>query len=356
MALPDINPTPDAPSVECTCVFDVATSQITVTDSTTYPILWKTVSYAKVNLARALFYSIDEFDANAVSDLTNPVAYEWVFGVIVPNTYRVKAYFVPYHASVNALAPVSWEVIYYNGHFRIYNTNAWFELSVGAALDLAAIGGETYASLTDIDIYNIFQEAFQRWNIVGVHSQSVETASQAYTLTKTDCNTWEVEYLFTSTTVSSARLLNYDSDLLETLTPAGNTIGIDLSLYGDGAYILEVTLSDASIIYIVIYEICDAQSCYKALLKYLICSCGDPCDDCDEGNAVRQRDLNSLMTLMEALKEMIYLEKYQNLGIYTMDDSREAQVAEVGVMIDKLAIITDRCGLCDDTTDNVITC
>jgi hypothetical protein len=66
--------------------------------------------------------------------------------------------------------------------------------------------------------------------------------------------------------------------------------------------------------------------------------------------------MNSIMGLTTAIKEMIYLEHYQHEGIYSMSTTRELQVEELGVMIEKLAIITDRCGLCDEKESNFTNC
>lgn len=354
------------------CVFDVATQQVTATDSTTYRIRWKGETFSQSALSRALFWSTDDFSSNADSDLTDPGTYEWTFAAITPNTYSVKAFFVlAYDASLRMLLP-AWTIATNGGKFYIYNPSSeglgttfsltepgvdsdWKELAVGEALDMRTHGGSNYASLTDIDIYNIFEAADTAETLPGWAEDEVTTSDQEYNVTKTDCNEHEIEYLYGTKTFDTVLLLDYNGDTLETLTPDGYTINVDLSDYGDGAYIVKITYTDDSIAYITLYEICEAQACYKLLVKYLLCSCNDPCDDCED-NSARMADLNSLLTLFEALKEMIYLERYQYLGVYTLSDTRDAMVTEVGTMIEKLKIITDRCGLCDEDDDNTITC
>lgn len=359
-------------TLSLTCVFDVATQQVTATDSSTYGITWRDETFLQTALSRALFWSTDDFSSNADSDLTDPGDYEWTFAAITPNTYSVKAYFIlAYDAGLTKIYLPPWTIASSGGKIYIFNPTSdevqtfatsnpatdsdWKELAVGKALNMTAYGGSNYASLTDIDIYNIFELSYDKACIPGYATAEVTTSDQEYTVTKTDCNEWEIEYLYGTKTFDTVLLLDYNGDTLETLTPDGYTINVDLTNYGDGAYIVKITYTDDSIAYVTIYEICEAQACYKQLVKYLLCSCNDPCDDCDD-NLSRMADLNSLLTLFEALKEMIYLERYQYLGVYDLTDTRDEMVTEIGTMIDKLIIITDRCGLCDEDDDNTITC
>ena len=354
-------------------VFDVATQQITINDTTGYPVVWRGDNYLETELSYSLFSSTDEFSSNASVDITDPSNREWIITAITPNAYKVKMFCVlRYNAQLTNVIITPLTIATDGGKLYIYNppndstsvTFAtsqpgvdphWKEIKIGNALNLTVHGGSNYASLTAIDIYNIFELSDDKANIVGWALNDVITSDQEYNIEKTDCNTWSIEYLYGLKTIDTVELLDYNGDLLETITPAVNVVNVDLTEYGDGAYIVKITFTDDSISYVTLYEICEAQACYKQLVKYLLCSCNDPCDDCDD-NISRMADLNSLLTLFEALKEMIYLERYQYLGIYTLSDTRDQMITEVGTMIEKLKIITDRCGLCDEDEDNTITC
>ena len=176
------------------------------------------------------------------------------------------------------------------------------------------------------------------------------------TSTKRDCLKWDIGYAGFTKAITDVHLLDYEQNFIEALSFSSLLIQVDLSDYGDGAYVLELFWDDNTISYVSIFDLCNAMNCYKQLFRYILCKCDDPCNDCDESIRVREYDMNSIMGLTTAIKEMIYLEQSQYAGIYSMTDTREGQVEEVGAMIDKLSIITDRCGLCSGGQSNFVNC
>ena len=179
----------------------------------------------------------------------------------------------------------------------------------------------------------------------------------AYTALKMDEHDWRINFSGLSGTITDVDLLDYDQNTLESITDIGSSyFNVDISEYGDGSYLVKITLSDGTIDYYPIFDISDAQACYAALFKYILCNCDDPCDDCDDGIRARTHDMNSIRALIDSVKEKVYFERYQWMGIYSLSDTRQDFIEELGLMIDKLNIITDRCGLCSETDTNVTSC
>jgi len=176
----------------------------------------------------------------------------------------------------------------------------------------------------------------------------------SYTTKKIDDHKWEIDFLV-GDPVTEVSLLDVELNLLEILSFEDTSVNVDLVEYGDGTYLIKFVRTSLVEEYVPIFDLTDSFACYKALFAYILCSCDDPCNDCDDGIREREYDMNSIMALMINLKEMIYLEKYQYMGIYSVNDTRESLLGEIGAMIDKLQIISDRCGLCDENSTNSIT-
>jgi len=177
----------------------------------------------------------------------------------------------------------------------------------------------------------------------------------AYTLLKMDEHAWKIEYTLPDT-ITDVHLLDYEQNFIEAFSFASTYINIDLTEYGDGSYIVKIIRDSGLIDYLPIHDISSAQLCYLALFRYILCSCDDPCNDCDDGIKARVYDMNSIMSLVDSVKEMVFLEIYQFFGVYSLTDKREDMIEQIGLMIEKLNIITDRCGLCSETESNSITC
>lgn len=178
----------------------------------------------------------------------------------------------------------------------------------------------------------------------------------AYTQKKVADHQWVIEYTDGGDPITDVYLLDHQLETLQALSFDDDEIDVGLDDYGDGVYVIKVIKTSTTIEYVSVVDFSDAYACYKALFKYIICSCDDPCNECDEDLRAREYDMNSIMALVEVLKEMIYLERSQYYGIYSMDNRRSEMYDEMGVMIDKLRIITERCGLCDEGSSNVIDC
>lgn len=195
-----------------------------------------------------------------------------------------------------------------------------------------------------------------------------------FTLTKTDCHQWKITAddisnvgtvsLYTYMDVLLDDELVFDSVTLE--------LAINLEIYdeavvgnGDGAFYVKISALTYStplpptLAILCIYDFCDAEYCYKALFKYILCKCVDPCDeDCIELYNIEQKrlDLELIYALYTTVERMVFFEKYKYYGLYTVDTSRKTLMSQIGRAIKKLAIVVDRCGMCSDEAVEDITC
>ncbi len=168
-------------------------------------------------------------------------------------------------------------------------------------------------------------------------------------------HTWKIQGTKLPGLITDAILLDYELNELETVAITGTTIMVDVNEYGDGAYVLKVIIGE-TIYYVPFFDLSDANRCYAMLYKYILCKCDNPCNDCDEGLKARMYDMNSILTLTSSIIEMMCLEKYQYLGLFSMDQTRGNMVDILGSEIEKLKIITDRCGLCKEGESNCLDC
>jgi hypothetical protein len=178
----------------------------------------------------------------------------------------------------------------------------------------------------------------------------------AYERKKIDDHYWVVEYSEGGNPITECFLLDAGMNRMAPLPFDGSRVDVDLVEHGDGMYMVQIRRQSGAVAYVVIADFSDAYSCYKALFRFILCRCDDPCQECDEDMRSRMYDMNSIMALVETLREMVLLEQAQYAGIYSMGSARRNMVDEMGAMFDKLHIITDRCGLCSGDETNCIDC
>jgi hypothetical protein len=186
-----------------------------------------------------------------------------------------------------------------------------------------------------------------------------------FTLSKTGCHTWKLSTDDAMTT-AYIKLYTYMDVLLndELVFNSSNECSIDLDIYdggGDGAYYIQLTSTDIRPVYtyLCIYDFCDAENCYKALFKYVLCKCTDPCDeDCIEKYQLEQKrlDLELIFALYTDIERNVYNERYKYYGITSINDSRRTLMSQIGRAITKLSVVVDRCGMCSDEVVEDLTC
>ena len=346
-----------------------------ITDITTYTTGQRALT------AIQMFWSSDNFAADVNLDQSN--ADNWDVPVSAQATYNVYALYSYVFDVANNVNMQAWAITFYGGYFYIkyttgtinpstatltppQDTTHWGLLAVGQAVNLTGIGGSNYASLTEADIYTIAVSSAGQNVPTSVAATSITFIdTDAFVLSKQDCEKWDVA-INIDCTVVRLRLYNYDGTMLsDDFSVDGTTVHIDLSPYGDGSYTFEIAYvldignqnipNNWLIVQIPILEVCNANACYTKLFKYTICKCDDPCDPCED-LTTKQRDMLAIRELVTSINQMVNLQRSQYIGIYPITKSESDLLTDIGQMIDKLKLVTDRCGLCGCTDDNDITC
>ena len=358
---------------------DFDESQIAVKDITTYPQTVNTVSMTQEKISRIMLYSTDAFVADFNSNFANPgsavLDAEWIFPTDNDTVYSVSMYTGIDWDAVTVDCD-SWAIAFYDGDFWInksVNTkdtgtdptprddNDWARLYVGAAIDFTALGGSNYAAITEAQMRDILETSRSTSSVTEADDGLAQTEGDPFTIAKTDCHEWTITSNLAVDIPMTIELLDVDySSVDDSLTFSGSEALIDLDDYdsgGDGAYLVKIVYTVSAIentIYLPIYEFCDAEDCYMQLFQYILCHCSDPCDDCDDDYATRKYDLDMIGHALFQIKQYVYLDKYQYMGIMNINDTRQDLIDTISLMIDKLSIIVDRCGLCDDDDDNEV--
>ena len=325
-----------------------------------------------------MFWSSDAFAADVNLDQSN--ADSWNVPVVAQETVNVYGFYCYTWDVLNNVSLNQYSVVFYGGYFYIQTTigvlnpsiaalpppmdpTNWSLLVVGQAL---TIGMTTYASLSEADIYALAVLSTQQNSPTAVSTTALTFIdSDAFVLTKMDCQLWDITVNI-SCTIVSTKILNYDGTVLTTsLAVDGTTIHVDLTPYGDGSYLVEVAyvLSQGNIsiptywltVAIPILETCKANACYTKLFKYVLCKCDDPCDPCEDMTA-KKHDLQIIRELITSINQMVNLQRSQYVGLYPISTSESDLLTDIGQMIDKLKIVTDRCGLCGGSSTLDITC
>lgn len=187
-----------------------------------------------------------------------------------------------------------------------------------------------------------------------------------FTLAKSSCHNW----LLTNddeVTVLTVKLYTYLDVLLddELEFDDQDECAINLEDYDggdDGVFYVQIAYDDSGLTryaYACIYDLCDAESCYKSLFKFVLCKCNDPCDqDCQDLYDMEQKrmDLELIYALYTTIERLVYYDKYRYYGSDVLSASRKANMAQIGRAIEKLAVVVNRCGMCIDEVVEDITC
>lgn len=327
---------------------------ITVVDSNEYPVtlpgLGVSLPYERDDLAIAIFSSNDSW-VTVEGNLTNSYT-DWLISVINNVTYGIRAFYVP------VWYVASWpqnSIVYYRDTFY-RNTFA----GVNSARPDTEINWEV---LTEDD-YTTFETHLYTGSIICGYTEAYQEMDFAlFTIQKTDDHTWELEDNSDgSVDVVGVYLKDYEGNLIEELTFSGEKVTITLE--SDGMYYVQIDYEVGSITTIASYmltiaDLTDMQACGIKLVKYVYCKCSDPCDsNCNEYEAVNKRrtELNNMITLYFAILGLVNTERLQFMGVLNISQDRLDYVHDIGAMIEKLNVISERCALCSDLDTNDVTC
>jgi hypothetical protein len=100
----------------------------------------------------------------------------------------------------------------------------------------------------------------------------------------------------------------------------------------------------------IIYELCDFIKCYKGLIKYIMCTEENPCNEsCDKEVRAKKEmyrlEINKMIALLSRLFGMLYTNTVKNYlkdSIY--DAEEETFVTEMVQVFDKIKEVVMRCG------------
>ena len=289
------------------------------------------------SFAVILFWS-DDFSVTANIDTSSPSAGIWNVPVVNNKTYNFMAgYVYTWIDTFNYNFP-QYAIVWYNGIFFIkyssgtinptaQNTNPLLAASdfcplvVGQAF---TIGGVTYASLTELDIYDlVYNSLYTRGLDIGIATGVQNIACDPFHLDKISCHS----FLMTNNSgfvIDSISLLDWNGTLVKELVMSGTSCNIDLD--EDGLYQLYIEYNNGDTTTLTILDLCDAEACYLKNFKKILCMC----KGCDNQKEVEE--INTIMHLILSIRNISELPDYET--------------TDIGLFLEKLNLIINRCGVC----------
>ena len=320
----------------------------------------------KENVALIAGWSKDAFVADINVDFTNPDPGLWEEMISNGYTYNVFMYACHVYSATLDADLIQKTIVYDRGNFYVKITNGtinpstsivdllfpaddksvWALLKVGTVFTFE---GGVEETLDIARIYELINEAGQ---LIGVVTSIINVNATTCFLEKLYCHSWRVRNN-SPVPIVSVNLLDYKRTILVSYE-GSEEVAIDLEPYGDGFFIVQVIYDDTFVEYAIL-DFCDAYTCYEGLFKHSLCGSDDPCSansDCDGANSVANQDMNSIREIITTLTMMAKFNLSQQMGIFGVVDNYEDFIITVGMLINKLKVITDRCGICNDETLN----
>lgn len=284
---------------------------------------------------------------SALSDLSSSgddnYAGEWYVSTANRMEYEIEMFCVELWVAGTYNPDV---VVYYGGNFYVND-------AVGTTTDVPGTGSDwLLLDGTETGGYDHFAAAVVAEPTTIVKDSDFTTISCArYELLKTDCHKYTLsDTLSSAVTATAIYIHDYLGALINTLEVPAAGGDVSFELDEDGVYVL--TVGDETH---VIYEWCDLRECVTKMVDYILCTADDPCTEtCDAFTKTKIRsyrdELNLLLGLYYPMFGMIYTDKMKYVGVLSeIDDDRQLYIEKVGDMIAKMKVITERCGICEDT-------
>jgi len=356
-------------NVDCGFIF--------IQDVTTYPVF---TDKTRDDLGFALFWSVDDFSNILGYDIGNGT--DWYLDSNDYNSFQIQLFVVNIWDSLETYDASTYRcIVWHEDGFYMQKTNGavttepgtvagetnWALLGIG---ETDPVNGGTIDD--DETLYSLFYESlYTQAQEQGISLIYVKTNCPLFSLQKNDCHEWTVfDRSGSSITVSEVKLLKYDGTLLDDeLEFSDDELSINLGDYeggDDGVYLLEIwgqelgDTTDELKATLIIYDLCDSEECYKQLFRFVICKCNDPCNDtdCNEQYDIEERryDMNMIWGLYNSIAGYVFTDKWKYMGVLTITEDRMTFITQVGRMIDKLKVVSSRCGMCDDEATNDLTC
>jgi len=284
-----------------------------------------------------------------LTDFTNPGSADYPAEWFVPTEnqqeYDTEVFLVPVWA---AGSYDEYCIVYHEGTF-------WINVSGGITTDTPESGSD-WTAIDETDTgYNYFMSGVSNspTTVLRDTDTNIMTCS-IFSIVNTDCHIYKVENTLSSSPVLTPYTItvkNYVGETIAEYTAPSPGASLNITLPEDGVYVFDISQVE----YHVIYDWCDLQTCVVNLIQYILCTADDPCTEhCDpaaKSKLRRYRDeLNLINGLYWPLYAYIHTDKMKYIGVFTEPDSDRLEHIElVGDMITKLNLITDRCGVCDDS-------
>lgn len=318
-------------------------SYLEITDNNSYPITLDGSPRSRSDLGIAVFWSLDGFSSVTGSNLTNNTT--WSIPSPISGVYSIRTYVVPIWAAG------SWainSIVYDNGYF--YYTAAGTSDVPNPNVDngWAKLSGSDHATFVSY----LYSASVINY---GYTSLSQETTCTPYTISKTGAGTYTITYA-SSSNDKTLTITYYNGDALttpysETLSIGTTSFDVDISVEGDATFVFKFEETGVETYQYVVYEISALEACRNSMTQNILQLCDDGClDDCFNTNQAEEvslrHELNKLILLYSAVLSKINVESLSYLGIYTIDDTRQAYINEIGDLIEKINSIVESCGNC----------
>lgn len=363
-------------SVRISADADKDCGSIYLKDVTEYPIY---TAKTRALLGYALFWSIDDFVNVLGYDIGN--GEDWYADSDENSAFQIRVYAANLWDNGDTYDGTTYrKIVWHSIGFYMQTTNGAVTSEPGTVA-----GGSDWQllALTETnplggtiddgdDLYAVWEEGFlTQGQDEGISNLYITTNCPLFTLEKQSCHNWRVNDNSGSTiTVGSVILKKYEGTVLDDeLSFSSNIADIDLGNYvggDDGVFIVEVwgqlasESEDTLKAELVIYDFCDAWTCYMELVRWNMCKCADPCDkeDCEEQYDITERryDMNSIFGMLGTIERYVYRDRWEYIGVLSIEDDRDTLISRIGQMVEKLSIIVNRCGKCTTDATNDLTC
>ena len=156
-------------------------------------------------------------------------------------------------------------------------------------------------------------------------------------------HSFEIRWLGTGSSVSYVAK-NYKGGIVEEGNITSNLIEFRPTV--DGVYYLEILIDTGVLHYAEVYDFTDTEKCYLDLMKNVLCKCVD-CNDCP--GPEYDRALNYANTYL-LLRDVVYADQSVSVGLTSTEILRTQYINIIGMLIDKLVLMSSNCS-CSDSDD-----
>jgi len=322
-------------------------SYIEITDNNSYPVTLDGSPRTRANLGIAVFWSLDDFSSVDGSDLTNGTT--WFINDPITGIYYMRAYIVPVWSAGSWAAN---SIVFEDGYF-------YHNSSGGATSEVPGTHASDWTRLTSSS-HATFETHLYSASVInyGYYDLTQISTCVPYTISKTGAGKYTIDYQASSNN-KTLTITYYNGDALttpysETLTAGTTSFDVDISAEGDGVFIFTIEETGEETYQYIVYEISNLQACANSITQQILSLCeDDPClDSClntDQAAEVSLRnELNKIIMLYMNIILKINVESVTYLNIFTIDQTRQSYVNEVGDLVEKVDSIVSSCGACSN--------